>query len=183
MHESHEFNPVEPWKKTLAFHYTGCLIGILIMAYYSPHSHNWGSCYTLNNQGPFFRYLQGFWQKKLPTILLGLVPFTVMVTNEGFYKDDLKCHNLGGEGGTKTKVTSCLAAAKGRKTIGVYHNNLLVTGRFIPGGMAFSQNQNHTVTPLEREKEPVFLWCRNHPTWAKLKTSCLWYLLEIIHST
>jgi len=55
----------------------------------------------------------------------------------------------------------------------------IVTGRFIPGGMAFSQNQNHTVTPLEREKEPVFLWfkirehrkggCRNHPTWASLK--------------
>ena len=105
----------------------------------------------------------------LTTIWLALVPFTVIVTHEGFYRDDLKCHNLGGEGGSKTKVTSCLAAGKGKEkdlefTITTSNNVgfgerpwYIVTGRFIPGGMAFSQNQNHTVTPLEREKEPVFL--------------------------
>ena len=37
------------------FHYTGCLIGILIMVYYNPHiTGKYHHLCTLNNQGPFF---------------------------------------------------------------------------------------------------------------------------------
>ncbi len=40
---SHEKNP-------LTFHYTGCLIGILIMVYYNPHiTGYYNPLYTLNN--------------------------------------------------------------------------------------------------------------------------------------
>ena len=43
-----------PQKKTLTFHCTGCLIGIHIMAYYTPHrTGSYSPLYTLNNQGVF----------------------------------------------------------------------------------------------------------------------------------
>ena len=38
-------------KKTLTFHSTGCLIGILIMVYYNPHiTGEYNPLYTLNNR-------------------------------------------------------------------------------------------------------------------------------------
>ena len=56
-------------KKTLAFHSTGCLIGILRMVCYNPHiTGQYNLLYTINNQCPFFIaqvepfciHLQGF---------------------------------------------------------------------------------------------------------------------------
>ena len=56
-------------QKTLAFHSTGCLIGILRMVCYGPHiTGQYNLLYTINNQCPFFIaqvepvciHLQGF---------------------------------------------------------------------------------------------------------------------------
>ena len=46
----------KPRKKTFAFHYTGCLIGILVRVYEIIPLYNWvvHPLYTLNNLGPFF---------------------------------------------------------------------------------------------------------------------------------
>ena len=47
-------DPLEPRKNPLTFHYTGCLTGLLIMAYSNPHiTGSYNSLYTLNNEGFF----------------------------------------------------------------------------------------------------------------------------------
>ena len=68
-HLSHEKNPP-------TFHYTGWLIGILIMVYYNPYiPGQYNLLYTLNNQGPFFHC-------SLITLNL-LNPFDVITPLEG----------------------------------------------------------------------------------------------------
>ena len=53
---------IEPRKKPLTFHCTGCLIGVLIYNGLLKSPYNWVVChplYTLNKQGPFFHCSNG----------------------------------------------------------------------------------------------------------------------------